>query len=171
MKALTATILISLFILSGCTRMMISQYQEKNAAGYGKVVKIMPECEQPPTNKAAGCILGAEMLDSKSPEKATTIFLKSWDNNVFGIYHKKTESAEMRMDLVETLVYSGIQRDAVMGMQTIAVPVLMSIYESNPSDYSSKMKKLLNIVEIDSRSSFDMFRDGHLKSIMDSASL
>jgi hypothetical protein len=155
-------VLVGFALLNGCAGMVTSQMKEQHPVGYGKLVKLVPACDQPPLESASGCGIGAEMLEAKTPEKASILFMSGWEKLVFGSFRKKAESGE----ITDTLVYGKVQRQTVNALQTISVPVLASIYDSNRNEYTRKMSKLLEVIDIDSRSSLDMFRDGHLKASM-----
>lgn len=168
MKRLVCNLAMLLFIAQsfGCSGMIYNQAKEQHPVGCAKIAQLKPECAEPSLKVVSNCMQGAEIFEAKSPEKATTLFIKYWEQVLFGTNAKRVESADMHHDIVDAVVYGGAQTDSIRGLENITIPALSEIYKANASDYSKKMDKMLTIVEINSKSSYDTFRDAHLKAIM-----
>lgn len=165
MKRLAGILALGLLVMQsiGCG-VLDKQVRAEYPIGFEKLGKIAPKCDSDPAT--SGCSTGAMILEAPNPEKATVLFLKDWDRTVFGTYAEKAKNANMRLDIVGSIVYGNAQRDLIRGLNDYAVPALKQVYRTNLSDYSKKMDKMLDLVELDSKSSFDTFRDAHSKAIM-----
>lgn len=168
MKCLVCAVLSLVFViqLSGCSLMFGADDKMRalHPAGYAKIAQICPICESKPST--LGCVTGAAILEAPSPERATAIFIKDWERMVIdSVFRGKERRAEMRRDFTDTIMYSRMQQNCAVGLNNNAIPALQEVYRENPSEYSKRMSRVLDIVDIESRSSFDTFRESHLKAL------
>jgi hypothetical protein len=149
--------------LAGCAA-MLPKIESKHREGYSKLVQSHPECVDPDLKIYSGCLSGAQMLEARTPQKATTIFISSWEKGVLKMQQEK-EQIEKKKDIVDSIIAVNLYNDSLKEFESVNVSVLQEIYSKGVSPYCKAMANQLDIIDPNSRASFDTFREANLKSM------
>jgi len=156
-------ILATTFIASGCAS-MLPKISETHPSGFNETIKIAPQCENTTLEMYYACSSSAEIFQAPSPGKATSLFIMKWEQTVFPNLEKMKDSAK-RHDLIDSIMNSNQHRKDMTYFNDVIVPSLYAYYKRDNSIYSQKMSRQLDIIELESQSSFDTFRESHSKFI------
>ncbi|HEY4716827.1 MAG TPA: hypothetical protein VII00_06945 [bacterium] len=144
---------------------MLPSVQALYPTGYTKLMTIVPECQTTRDHNYSACLMAAKLLESNSTEQATTQFMAHWEDTAWGYADRKQKIAESRHSpsdgFVEYMVYGKVKYDEIKATERIVLPTIRKIYTDSGTDYGTKMLKQIDLIDLDSRSSFDVFRDVH----------
>ena len=166
MKKLIPIFLI--FSITGCAAMLPS-VQSQHPIGYEKLIIIIPECRTSNLDNYGACLDAASMLESSSSQKATIKFIANWEETAFGMAARNQHAGETAFPLdpsggaMNAMVWGKVHMDAIRAEGRIVLPVLKKIYSDNNEEYSHQMLKHLDLIILTSKSSFDTFREMHIK--------
>ncbi|MCR4286654.1 MAG: hypothetical protein NUW09_01440 [Deltaproteobacteria bacterium] len=151
-------------LLIGCAA-MLPPIETQHPDGYSRLKVLQPECATINLDNYGACLAASELLESTSPEQATVKFLKHWEDTAFGFAQRKAHIGEARYSpqdsFLESGVWGSVRAKGINFSEKIVVPVLKNFYADKNDDYSVEMLKQLNLIMLDSRSSFDTFREVH----------
>jgi hypothetical protein len=151
-------------IIFGCAPMLTST-QDPYSKEYKRLIEIKPRCQSPALKFYSACLAASDLLESSSPEEATLKFIAHWKETAFGMAARREQIDEMHHSPHDAALESGewgsVKRAEIETTQEIVLPVLRQYYTNLKDNYSSQMVKQLDLVILDSKSSFDSFRGYH----------
>ena len=163
-----ALILIALFF-TGCVG-LLPKISETHPTGYSQLVQIIPACQTSDLDNYGACLSSAEMLEKSTSQGATSRFIAHWEETAFGLSDRKQKAGEARFNpgdsAMESGVWASVKAKNIRAMMAISVPVLKHIYTIKQSDYNNKMLQVLDLIEPNSQSSLNTFREAHSKLIL-----
>lgn len=155
---------VFLIVLSGCASILPS-IQSQHPNGYSKLIIDHPECQSPDLKNYNACLSAAKLIECTSSEQVTVKFISHWEEAAFGMADRRQKVGEGRDEprdaYLESSVWSSVKHDAITATERIVVPVAKKIYADSNTDYSVKMLKQADLIDLNSRSSFDSFRTIH----------
>ncbi|MBI5197130.1 MAG: hypothetical protein HZA19_00820 [Nitrospirae bacterium] len=137
---------LAVIVVCGGCAVSLPSIPDRFPGGYSRLVHAAPECAKPDSDHHAGCMTAAEIYEQNDPRKATEIFIRFWDESVFG-------SAEEWM---------GSKSKGIQVIQRIVMPALTFIYDLSPGEYSAAMRPELKPILLDSLTSLESFRQTHM---------
>lgn len=160
-----ALLSLTVFFIFGCVYTLPSipsQYPK----GYDELTSIIPECKNISLDNYAACLVSSQILESQTPQQATIIFIKHWEQTAFGEMESMRNSMMINRDLTGSLVLAKVKYDEAQRIKTVVMPILKNKYFQNKdNEYAKKMLPHLDLIEVLSKASFDSFREIHVKAV------
>ena len=156
---------VLLIFLAGCATMLPS-VESQYPAGYKKLIEAQTVCAEKDLKTYNACLSAANILESASSQQATQRFLARWEEAAFGMAARRHNAGEMTMPVdpfggVYGSVWEKVRMDELRAMEKIVLPVLRKIYEETNSEYSNAMLSQVDLIILESKSSFDSFQEVH----------
>ncbi len=156
---------VLLIFLAGCASMLPS-IESRHPVGYKKLIEAQTVCAEKDLKTYNACLSAANILESASPQQATQRFLAGWEEAAFGMAARSRNAGEMTMPVnpfggVYGSVWEKVRMDELRAMEKIVLPVLRKIYEEANSEYGNAMLSQVDLIILESKSSFDSFQEVH----------
>lgn len=150
--------------LFGCAA-MLQPIQSQHPNGYARLIPDHPECQTPDLKNYNACLTAAKLIESTNPYQVTVKFISHWEEAAFGMADRRQKVGEGRYlpgDMaLEAGVWGSVKHDEITATERIVVPTVKKIYTDSGTDYSVKMLKQVDMIDLNSKSSFDSFRAIH----------
>ena len=151
--------------LAGCATMLPS-IESQHPVGYKKLIEAQTICVEKDLETYNACLSAANILESASSQQSTQRFLARWEEAAFGMAARSRNAGEMTMPIdpaggVYGSVWGKVRMDELRAMEKIVLPVLRKIYEETNSEYSNAMLNQVDLIVLESKSSFDSFQEVH----------
>ena len=155
--------LLPIIFLAACAS-MLPNIEDQHPTGYSILVRIAPECTNIDIDNHGACLASAKILESKSPQDATLLFLAHWEESIFSSMERTQSAGEDWID-ARTLSGAAVRNYEAKAMNKIAIPVLKATYENANNKYARTMIQQADMIQPLSRSSFDTFREVHTRLV------